>query len=84
MVRVKISNCISRLFWFGTDVVGIQKMRSLFFEEAKAAALQLHSPPAGEANATNLKEKTNIAGHLRIKHLILFLYYKIICKIHMG
>jgi len=27
MLRIKTSNCISRILWFGSDAVGIQKMR---------------------------------------------------------
>ena len=58
LFRVLTSNCISRLFWFGSSEAGIQKKRSAFLKEAKAAALQLHSPPAAEAKITMLKELT--------------------------
>jgi len=48
-IRIITSNFISRLFWFGPDLSGLKKWRSKFFKEAKAAALQLRSPPAVEA-----------------------------------
>jgi len=35
-------------------------------KEAKAAALQLRSPPAEEAKTTNLKEQANMEIFLRI------------------
>ena len=40
LVRVKISNCISRLFWFGTGLPVFKKCEAYFLKEAKAAALQ--------------------------------------------
>ena len=44
IVRIFTSNCISRLFWFGTDGVGILSRNNRDKKEAKAAALQLRSP----------------------------------------
>jgi hypothetical protein len=39
------SNWIRRLFWFGSDEVGIRKnARHIFSKEAKAAVFQLRSP----------------------------------------
>ncbi len=44
MPRIKTSNCVSCLFWFGSDVIGIQKnAQHIFLKEAKAAASQLRS-----------------------------------------
>ncbi len=53
-VSTLTSNWVSRLFWFGTAEGGIPKNAKLiFWKEAKAAAFQLRSPPAVEANTTN-------------------------------
>jgi len=42
VLRVEHSNCIRRLFWFGSGLPEFKKMRSnIFLKEAKAAALQL-------------------------------------------
>jgi hypothetical protein len=50
------SNRVSRLFWFGPGLPGLNKMSAAnFFKEAKAAAFRLRSPPAGEAKATTLR-----------------------------
>ena len=48
---------------------GIKKYEAYFLKEAKAAALQLRSPPGGEAKATNLNEKVNTANALLIMYL---------------
>ena len=53
MPRIKTSNCVSCLFWLGSDAIGIQKnAQHIFLKEAKAAALQLRSPAGwgGESN----------------------------------
>ena len=52
-------------------LAGIEKSEAYFLKEAKAAALQLRSPPAGEAKATNLKDEANITEALRVVYLIL-------------
>jgi hypothetical protein len=45
ILRVEHSNCISRIFWFGSGSPEFKKMRSnIFLKEAKDAALQLRSP----------------------------------------
>ena len=49
MHRISTSNRVSRLFWFGTDEVGIQKnAQHIFLKEAKAVPIvsgfQLRSP----------------------------------------
>jgi hypothetical protein len=47
------SNWVSRIFWFGAAAGGIQKnAKHIFLKEAKTAAFQLRSPPAGEANTS--------------------------------
>ena len=46
------SNWVSRLFFFGPDKIGIEKMRSIFFKDEKGAAFQLrsHTGCGGETN----------------------------------
>jgi hypothetical protein len=51
LLRVEYSNCIRCIFWFGSGLPEFKKMRSnIFLKEAKAASLQLRSPPAADAN----------------------------------
>jgi hypothetical protein len=65
MPRIKTSNCISRLLWFGSDFVGIQKMRSTFFEKKqRQRRCSYAAPPAVEANVLNLKELAATVGLL--------------------
>ena len=57
IVRIFTSNCISRLFWFGTDGVGILKMaQQIFKKEQKQRRCSYAAPPAVEAKGANLKE----------------------------
>jgi hypothetical protein len=45
MPRIKTSNCVSCLVWFGAANGGIQKnAKHIFLKEANAAASQLRSP----------------------------------------
>jgi hypothetical protein len=55
MFRVEISNCISRLFWFGSGLPEFKKCEAYFLKEAKAAALQLRSPAGGRGESLKLK-----------------------------
>ena len=60
MSRIKTSNCVSCLFWFGSDAIGIQKnAEHIFLKEAKAAASQLRSP-AGWGGDSYEFERGNI------------------------
>ena len=86
MTRVFTSNCISRIFWFGHAVGGIQKMRQQIFWKKQAAALQLHSP-AGWGGEDYNTEKNVVAqgvtddkGYLKIKDLKTTSYYVIARK----
>jgi hypothetical protein len=59
MPRIKTSNCVSCLVWFGTAKGGIQKnAQHIFLKEANAAASQLRSP-AGCGGETNKFVRTN-------------------------
>jgi hypothetical protein len=44
ILRVEHSNCISRIFWFGSGLPEFKKCAAYFLKEEKAAALQLRSP----------------------------------------
>jgi hypothetical protein len=59
--RIFTSNCISRLFWFGTDGVGILKMaQQIFKKEQKQRRCSYAAPPAAEAKGVNLKEQAKL------------------------
>ena len=38
------SNLIRRLIWFGSDAVGIEKMRSIFFQRSECSAVEITKP----------------------------------------
>jgi hypothetical protein len=59
MPRIKTSNCVSCLFWFGSDAIGIQKnAQQIFLKEAKAAASQLRSPAGWGGENDEFKSPT--------------------------
>ena len=68
--RIETGNCISCLLWFGSDEVGIQKIRrgGYFFKRSKGSGVAVirRGGPAAEAKPTNLKERMNLKYRLRV------------------
>jgi len=58
MLRIYTSTCISRLFFSGTDKIGIEKMRSIFFQRGKSSDVA-GTQPAVEAKTLKSKEVVN-------------------------
>jgi hypothetical protein len=57
-IRVITSTCIRRLFFCGPDVVGIEKMRSKFFQRGKSSA-GAGTLPAGSGGRSNKVKRGN-------------------------
>jgi hypothetical protein len=58
--RIKTSNCVSCLFWFGTANGGIQKnAQHIFLKEAKVTASQLRSHAGCGGENDEFKELPN-------------------------
>jgi len=49
------STCVRRLFWFGPDTIGIQKMRSKFFERSKRSGVTGTQPAGCGGGGNKLK-----------------------------
>jgi hypothetical protein len=57
-IRIFTSNCISRLFWFGSAGGRILKMaQQIFKKEQKQRRCSYAAPPAAEAKGVKLKER---------------------------
>ena len=45
LLRIKTSNCISRIVWFGTDAIGIEKNAlAYFFQRGKRSGVAVTQP----------------------------------------
>ena len=65
MPRVKTSNCVSCLFWFGSDAIGILPIL-IGMKEAKAAASQLRSPAGCGGENIEFKRENEIIMHTKL------------------